>query len=54
MARSQHLTGEMVQSVVSFYEEGDETINSAHACECKLVLLKITYNTYYITQYNTQ
>lgn len=35
VARSQHLTGEMVQSVVSFYEEGDKPINSARARGCQ-------------------
>lgn len=45
MARSQHLTREMVQSVVSFYEEGDTKINSVRARVCKSGLLEIiVYN----------
>ena len=43
VARGQHLTREMVQSVVSFYEEGDETINSVRGRGCKK-------NTYIITK----
>lgn len=48
MARSQHLTGEMVQRVVSFYEKGDEPINSATATlevisRLKCVIIKMDH-----------
>lgn len=51
VARSQHLTREMVQSVVSFYEEGEREINSVRAMLLKMISSQCKYEAAFTLQH---